>query len=178
MSALKRMRNASSGMNGAPLRKVCLALGRGLASQGLRLAVAESCTGGLIAHLLTNVPGSSTWFVGGVAAYANATKARVLNVPTEMIAEYGAVSREVVMAMALGVNELLGTNVALAVSGIAGPGGGSLEKPVGTVWLAWTLGKGIRSEQALFSGTRLQIKKLAAQRALEGMLDLISGQSL
>ncbi|HDQ41042.1 MAG TPA: CinA family protein [Desulfonatronum sp.] len=158
------------------LQRLRHALGRELAGSGLRLAVAESCSGGLIAHWLTNVPGSSHWFSGGVVAYANAVKVRCLGVPETAIASHGAVSREVVLAMALGVRDLLATDSALAVSGIAGPGGGSPEKPVGTVWMAWVLQDAIRSKGFQFRGTRLQIKKLTAMRAMAGMLEMLRRQ--
>ncbi len=158
-------------------RGVIHALARELNGRKARLALAESCTGGLIAHLLTNVPGSSAWFLGGVTAYANSIKTNVLGVPEEMIAAHGAVSAEVVLAMARGVRDLLDADMALAVSGIAGPGGGTLEKPVGTVWMAWIVKEAARSEQFMFSGTRLHIKKQAAWSALAGMQRMLtSGQ--
>lgn len=153
------------------------ALARELNRSNARLAVAESCTGGLITHLLTNVPGSSAWFLGGVTAYANAVKANVLGVPEELIIAHGAVSAQVALAMASGVRDLLDADMALAVSGIAGPGGGTPEKPVGTVWMAWVVKETARSEQFLFSGTRLHIKKQAAWSAVAGMLRMLaSGQ--
>lgn len=155
------------------IRTTIQALARRLSRHKTRLAVAESCTGGLIAHLLTNVPGSSEWFLGGVTAYANAVKISLLGVPAEMIAVRGAVSAEVTLGMARGARELLAADVALAVSGIAGPGGGTLVKPVGTVWVAWIVQETARSELFLFSGTRLQIKKQAARAALAGMLRML-----
>jgi nicotinamide-nucleotide amidase len=127
----------------------------------------------LIAHLLTNVPGSSEWFLGGVTAYANAVKIDLLGVPAEMIAVRGAVSAEVTLGMARGARDLLAADVALAVSGIAGPGGGTLVKPVGTVWVTWIVQETAHSELFLFSGTRLQIKKQAARTALAGMLRML-----
>lgn len=156
-----------------PIHALSRILGQELTGHRLRLAVAESCTGGLIAHSLTNVPGSSSWFAGGIVAYANDVKTRLLFVSVNEIAAYGAVSREVVSAMAVGVKNALQTDAALAVSGIAGPGGGSPEKPVGTVWIAWSLGQIVRCERYLFSGTRLQIKKQTTVLALEGMLAML-----
>lgn len=150
------------------------ALAREMNGLKARLAVAESCTGGLIAHLLTNVPGSSAWFLGGVTAYSNAVKAKVLGVPEDLIIAHGAVSREVVLAMANGVRDLLAADVALAVSGVAGPGGGTPEKPVGTVWMAWVVKETTRSERFLFTGTRLSIKKQAAWSALSVMLHMLA----
>lgn len=172
MKPFKRQEDASPPKDLA--RKLSQALGRELALRKLALGTAESCSGGLIAHLLTNIPGSSSWFAGAVVAYANAAKIRVLGVPEVLIAEHGAVSKEVVLAMARGVQGLLGTHAALAVSGIAGPGGGSPEKPVGTVWIAWVLGDAACSERFLFSGTRLQIKRQTATVALEGMMRMLT----
>lgn len=108
----------------------------GLTARGLRIATAESCTGGSVAALLTSVPGASRAFVGGVVAYDNAVKERLLGVPAETIYEHGAVSEETVRAMAEGVRERLGADVGVATTGVAGPGGGTPEKPVGTVWVA------------------------------------------
>lgn len=108
----------------------------GLVARGLRIATAESCTGGSVAALLTSVPGASRAFVGGVVAYDNAVKERLLGVPAETIYEHGAVSEETVRAMAEGVRERLGADVGVATTGVAGPGGGTPEKPVGTVWVA------------------------------------------
>lgn len=160
-----------------PIYALSRILGQELTGHRLRLAVAESCTGGFIAHSLTNVPGSSSWFAGGIVAYANDVKIRLLFVSVNEIAAYGAVSREVVSAMAVGAKNALQTDAALAVSGIAGPGGGSPEKPVGTVWIAWSLGQIVRCERYLFSGTRLHIKKQATILALEGMLAMLCRES-
>jgi nicotinamide-nucleotide amidase len=148
-------------------------LGTQLSQRKALLATAESCTGGLIAHEATNVPGSSCWFAGGVVAYANHVKQQVLGVPETVLTTHGAVSRETVMAMAQGARRLLGVQAALAVSGIAGPDGGTPEKPVGTVWMAWALGDATHSALWRFSGTRLEIKLQTARAALEGMLDMV-----
>jgi nicotinamide-nucleotide amidase len=113
-----------------PVEEIVLSLGRAL---GLTLATAESCTGGLVAERLTSVPGASDVFLGGIVAYANAMKERELGVPTDTLADYGAVSAETARAMAAGVRSRLGADVGLAVTGIAGPGGGTPEKPVGLV---------------------------------------------
>jgi nicotinamide-nucleotide amidase len=107
-----------------------------LTRAGYRMATAESCTGGMIAAHCTDVAGSSGWFSGGIVAYANEVKENVLGVPKAVIAEHGAVSGEVVRHMALGALHVIGAEAAVAVSGVAGPGGGTAEKPVGTVWLA------------------------------------------
>ncbi|MBM4465134.1 MAG: CinA family protein [Chloroflexi bacterium] len=138
-----------------------------LAEQGLTIAVAESCTGGLIAHQLTNVPGSSTYFVGGVVAYSNEVKERVLGVSGETLSAYGAVSEECAREMARGVRRLLGTDVALSSTGIAGPTGGTPEKPVGLVYVALAAQDLERCERRLWQGDRLQNKQQTSQAALE-----------
>jgi len=107
-----------------------------LTRAGYRMATAESCTGGMVGSLCTAVAGSSDWFSGGIIAYANHVKERVLGVPAESLEKYGAVSDEVVRHMAVGALRVCGAQASVALSGVAGPGGGSPEKPVGTVWLA------------------------------------------
>ncbi|PTN32745.1 CinA family protein [Desulfonatronum sp. SC1] len=158
---------------GDKLEDIIRALGAELCKRTALLATAESCTGGLIAHEATNVSGSSRWFAGGVVAYANSVKQQVLGVPEIVLATHGAVSRETVLAMAAGVQQTFGAKAALAVSGIAGPDGGTPEKPVGTVWMAWALGDATCSTLWRFSGTRLEVKQQAARAALEGMLDMV-----
>ncbi|GAB6059570.1 CinA family protein [Desulfonatronum parangueonense] len=153
--------------------KLILELGQILKDRGVMLAAAESCTGGLVAHLATNISGSSQWFAGAVVAYANQVKSRVLNVPEAVIAARGAVSREVVLAMASGARQLLNVQAALAVSGIAGPDGGTPDKPVGTVWMAWSYQVTQHSACLHFSGSRLEIKQQSALAALKGMLEML-----
>ena len=135
-------------------------------SQGVRLAVAESCTGGLVGARLTEVPGSSDVFVGGVIAYDNALKRDLLGVPEALLAEHGAVSEPVARAMASGAASRFGVRGAVAVTGVAGPGGGSPEKPVGTVWLAAALNDQVVSRRSMFPGSRHEIRARAAQAAL------------
>jgi nicotinamide-nucleotide amidase len=135
-------------------------------SQGVRLAVAESCTGGLVGARLTEVPGSSDVFVGGVIAYDNALKRDLLGVREALLAEHGAVSEPVARAMASGAASRFGVRGAVAVTGVAGPGGGSLEKPVGTVWLAAALNDEVVSRRSMFPGSRHEIRARAAQAAL------------
>jgi nicotinamide-nucleotide amidase len=132
----------------------------------LRLAVAESCTGGLLGARITAVPGSSDVFVGGVLAYENAVKVDLLGVEAGVIGAHGAVSEEVAAAMAVGVQKRLGADVALSITGIAGPGGGTPEKPVGTVWIALS---GARPEARglRLVGDRAEIRQRAAQAALD-----------
>ena len=133
---------------------------------GLRLAVAESCTGGLVGARLTEIPGSSDVFVGGVIAYDNAVKGKALGVPQALLAEHGAVSEPVARAMALGVAESLAVEAAVSVTGIAGPGGGTPEKPVGTVWIAGAVRGVVQARRVQFVGSRHEIRARAAQAAL------------
>jgi nicotinamide-nucleotide amidase len=135
-------------------------------SRGIRLAVAESCTGGLLGGRLTDIPGSSDVFVGGVIAYDNVIKVQALGVPESLLQEHGAVSEAVARAMAEGAAQRFGVPAALSVTGIAGPGGGSDLKPVGTVWIACTLRGGVQAKHVLFAGARHEIRFRAAQAAL------------
>lgn len=134
---------------------------------GKTLSAAESCTGGLVGMLLTSVPGSSKWFKGGVIAYSNAVKTDILNVPLSVIKEDGAVSKETVLAMATGVRKLIGTDFSVSISGIAGPGGGTTEKPVGTVWIAVRGEKSVSAETKRFAGKRDVVRRKAADYLLE-----------
>lgn len=136
---------------------------------GAMLATAESCTGGLVAGALTAVPGSSEWFAGGIVAYANAVKTAVLGVPQEVLAVHGAVSSECVTAMAQGVCRLLGASAAVAISGIAGPGGGTPVKPVGLVWMAWVVDGAGAARSFHFSGDRAAVRAAAVRAALVGL---------
>jgi len=156
------------------IRQAVRELAEKLKERGLTLATAESCTGGLIACELTNVSGSSDWFVGGVVAYANSAKEGLLGVPRETLLAHGAVSRETVLAMAAGAAKRLGADCALAVSGIAGPTGGTPEKPVGTVWIGWSVEGSASAERFLFPGDRLAVKRASALAALKGLTKLIS----
>jgi nicotinamide-nucleotide amidase len=136
-------------------------VGGQLAERGLTLAIAESCTGGLAAELLTRVPGSSRYFLGGVVVYANAVKTALLGVPADLIAAHGAVSAEVARAMAEGVRERLGADLGLAFTGVAGPDGGSAEKPVGLVHWAVASAAGTVLRDRVFIGDRLAIRRRA-----------------
>ncbi len=144
-----------------------------LLARGWWLAVAESCTGGLLGHRITNVPGASAYFRGGVIAYANEVKMHLLGVPEEVLLEYGAVSEPTVRAMAWGVKERLQADVALAISGIAGPTGGTPEKPVGTTWIALATPEGIRARRYRFTGSREENKWQATEAALQWLLDVL-----
>ena len=149
-------------------------LGSALRATGQTLAVAESCTGGLIGHLVTQVPGASAYFLGGVVAYANAAKQVLLGVCAETLREHGAVSAPTVAEMALGARRRLGADVALATSGIAGPGGGTPTRPVGLVHVALALGGDtVRHLVLHLDGDRRTIKLLAALRALQWASDVV-----
>lgn len=121
----------------AALHALAQRLGGVLRARGWMLATAESCTGGWIAKAITDVAGSSDWFSGGIVAYANAAKATLLDVPVDTLEKHGAVSQQTAVAMAAGALARFTADLAVAVTGIAGPGGGSIDKPVGTVWVAW-----------------------------------------
>lgn len=134
--------------------------------RGVRLAVAESCTGGLVGARLTEIPGSSDVFEGGVVCYSYESKTALLDVPAEMIVEHGAVSEPVVRAMAVGALATLGGDLSVAVTGIAGPGGATPDKPVGTVWFATAMAGEVRASTNVFMGSRYEVRARAAQRAL------------
>ena len=151
------------GRDDRPIEQLVLDLCR---EDGLGLVTAESCTGGMVAERLTSVPGSSDVFLGGVVAYADEVKARELSVPAEVLERHGAVSAETAAAMAAGARERLGADVAVAVTGIAGPGGGSAEKPVGLVYLHAEGPSGARSVDFVFPGDRQAIRRRAAATAL------------
>lgn len=142
------------------------ALGDALKERHLSISTAESCTGGNIAHLITSVPGSSAYFSGSVIAYQNEVKTEVLKVEKGVINMHGAVSKEVVEQMARGVMELLECDTAIATSGVAGPGGGSAEKPIGTTWISVAYKDMLYSEKFLFGGTR---ERIIAQASYTGM---------
>jgi len=131
------------------------------------LAIAESCTGGLIGDRLTNVPGASAFFLLGITAYDNKAKSKILGVPSALVKKHGAVSKQVVRAMAQGVRKILKTDYGLGVTGIAGPGGFTKNKPVGLVFIALSSGPETIVKKFLFKGTRLAIKQKAGQAALK-----------
>ncbi|HIE47874.1 TPA: nicotinamide-nucleotide amidohydrolase family protein [Candidatus Bipolaricaulota bacterium] len=149
-------------------------VGERLRKLGKTLAVAESCSGGLLAMRITEVPGASDYFLGGIVSYANAAKERLLAVPGEVLAERGAVSPECARAMALGVKRAFGADYALAITGIAGPGGGTPEKPVGLVYIAVAGPEGeAEVRQHRFSGSRQGIRWSATEAALSLLLSRI-----
>jgi len=142
-------------------------VGRLLRERGQRLAVAESCTGGLTSHMLTEVAGSSDYFERGLVTYSNRAKVELLGVPEDIIERFGAVSSECAALMAQGIRERAGADYGLSVTGIAGPAGGSAEKPVGTVWFGLASAQGVATRQKRFRGTRPDIKLQAAWTALD-----------
>lgn len=148
-------------------------LGELLRSKGLSMGTAESCTGGHIAHMITLMAGSSDYFVGGVVSYSNEVKQHVLGVSAESLRLHGAVSRQVVEQMAGGAIRVLGCDCSVATSGIAGPGGGTPEKPVGTVWIAAAFGSEIVSHCFRFGTERAENIQSAADAALALLLELL-----
>ncbi len=134
-------------------------------SSGMTLALAESCTGGMIASRITDIPGCSSWFRGGVVAYHNDIKEKLLGVPAEILQRYGAVSEQVARNMAEGVRASLVSDIALAVTGIAGPDGGTVEKPVGTVFIAVADRDGSFAEKYHFEGSRDMVRKNTTEEA-------------
>lgn len=153
-------------------------LGESLLKKGKMVAVAESCTGGWIAKVLTDVAGSSRWFDRGFVTYSNDSKRELLDVDGEILNLHGAVSEPVVRAMVRGVLTHSPADLSVAVSGIAGPDGGTDEKPVGTVWLAWAERHGdVVVQCSRFEGDREQVRMQSVIAALAGLLDLLSDDS-
>jgi nicotinamide-nucleotide amidase len=160
-------------VNEQDLTRLAAELGRQLQARGAQVSTAESCTGGGIAEAITRIPGSSTWFEAGYVTYSNTQKTKQLAVPEQLFGQVGAVSREVVEAMVRGAQAQSGACYAVAVSGVAGPDGGSAEKPVGTVWLAWGDGEQLFSQCRLFAGDRGEVRRQTVEAALAGLLRLV-----
>lgn len=152
------------------------AVGKILMSQGKQFATAESCTGGYVAHLITGVPGSSAYFPGGVVSYSYEMKEKLLGVRPETLARFGAVSEEVVREMSLGALDIIGADVALSISGIAGPGGGTPDKPVGTVWMAVSSRERTIVQKHLFGRDRLKNIQLTGTYALNLVRKFLLGR--
>lgn len=153
-------------------------LGEKLLSRRLTVTCAESCTGGGIASAITDVPGSSQWFHAGFVTYANQSKQQLLNVPAGVLLAEGAVSKSVVELMALGALKSSDADIAVAVSGVAGPGGGSKEKPVGLVWFCWAKRSGenvsvMEAQSFQFNGERSSVRAAAIEQALKGLLNIL-----
>jgi nicotinamide-nucleotide amidase len=150
-------------------------IGQLLLSHRLSVAVAESCTGGLVGHRLTDVPGSSAYFLGGVVAYAYDVKERLLGVSHNTLYDYGAVSEQTAREMARGARRVLGADIAVAVTGIAGPGGGMPGKPIGLTWIALSAREYERTEQFVWDGDRQHNKALSAEAALTLLREYLEG---
>lgn len=150
-------------------------VGKLLHDRKLKLALAESCTGGLLGSRITDVPGSSEYFLGGIVSYAYEAKVALLDVSWDTLQSRGAVSRETVLEMARGARKALSADIAVAVSGIAGPGGATDEKPVGTTWIGLTDANGEWARLFQFSGDRVQNKISSADAALQFLLDYLNG---
>lgn len=145
-------------------------VGRLLQSKGLLLAVAESCTGGGVAHAITEIAGSSNWFDCGFITYSNASKTELLDVSAALIAQHGTVSEEIAAAMAEGALKNSNAHVTLSTTGIAGPGGAVPGKPVGTVCFGWTVGHNTHTERLVFAGDRQAVRSQTVVHALRGLL--------
>jgi PncC family amidohydrolase len=150
-------------------------VGNMLTERVLKLALAESCTGGLVGHRITNMPGSSAYFFGGVIAYSYEAKVKTLGVSWDTLNDFGAVSSETVLEMARGAKKLMDADIAVSVSGIAGPGGGTADKPIGTTWVGLSSNDGEWSREFHFDGDRDQNKESSAEVALQMLLDYLEG---
>ena len=164
-------------VNDQRLTRLATELARQLQARGAQVSTAESCTGGGIAEAITRISGSSAWFEAGYVTYSNVQKSKQLAVPEALFAAVGAVSREVVEAMVRGAQAQSGARYAVAVSGVAGPDGGSAETPVGTVWLAWGDGEQLVSARRQFAGDRGEVRRQTVEAALEGLLRLIAQEN-
>ena len=158
--------------------KLAVQVGGLLKSHGLMLATAESCTGGGVAQAITEVAGSSAWFERGFVTYSNQSKQQMLEVRESTIRQYGAVSEMTVREMVAGALQHSSAQVALAVSGIAGPDGGTAEKPVGTVWFAWGLKDGeTRAQRYQLDGNRSEVRAQAVHIALQGVVNFLNNRT-
>ena len=157
-------------MSDTPLE---ITIGKLLRQRGLRLAVAESCTGGLIGHRITNIPGSSTYYMGSVTAYAYEAKVRLLGVKWRALEEFGAVSEPVVLQMAQGVRRALAADIGLSVSGIAGPGGGTEDKPIGLTWVGLSAAHHEEAREFIWDGDRLINKEKSAEATLQFLIEYL-----
>ncbi len=148
-------------------------IGLALRSKRKSLAVAESCTGGKLGDMLTEVPGSSDYFLGGVISYSNDSKVTLLGVDRETLRAKGAVSEEVALQMAAGARRALGADIGVGVTGVAGPGGGTHDKPAGLVYIAVSTGEASVCRRNVFKGSRSSVKKQSAEKALSMLKDLL-----
>lgn len=154
-----------------PSQSLCRLLADLMLKKQFYLATAESCTGGLIAAACTDLAGSSQWFDRGFVTYSNAAKTDMLGVDAALITQFGAVSEPVAVAMAQGAVQRSAAQVAVAVTGVAGPTGGSAEKPVGTVWIGWHVNGQTTTQLCRFEGDRATVRALTVQQALRGLVE-------
>ncbi len=148
-----------------------------LISRSLTISTAESCTGGLIGHIITSAPGSSEYFMGGIISYSNQAKCDLLGVSPDTLEKFGAVSDQTAKEMAAGVKERFKSDIGLSVTGVAGPDGGSIEKPVGTVFIGFSFDNEPFSIKYLFRGNRSEIKQQTAETALENIRRYLNGDT-
>jgi nicotinamide-nucleotide amidase len=161
-------------MNDRDLTTLARRLGRACLARKLMVGVAESCTGGGVAEAITRIPGSSAWFERGFVTYTNDAKRELLGVPAKALTRFGAVSGEVAQAMARGVLRRSPCRVSVAVTGVAGPGGGTRSKPVGLVWFAWAVRSGpVQAYSQRFRGGRLAIRRQSVAVAIQGLIEII-----
>ncbi|WP_432471933.1 CinA family protein [Amphritea sp. HPY] len=173
--ALNNRQDIEQEMVQSKLEKLVVELARQAQLKRIRIATAESCTGGWVAQELTALAGSSEWFECGFITYSNEAKQSMLSVPQELFCTEGAVSKAVVIAMALGAVQNSRADLSVSISGVAGPGGGSPEKPVGTVWLAWYLeGNEVESRCYHFPGERSEVRQQAVEQAIKGLIKQLS----
>ncbi|WP_257281112.1 MULTISPECIES: CinA family protein [unclassified Endozoicomonas] len=163
-------------MSGDFNKKLELLAGK-LHAAKLKVAAAESCTGGWLSQAFTSVDGSSCWFEGAIVSYSNNMKHKFLGVPVALIDRYGAVSQPVVESMALGAVKRLSVPLSVSISGVAGPEGGTDDKPVGTVWIGWCFDDQVTTEVFHFSGNREQVRRQAVETALDGLIKLVDAIS-
>ena len=152
-------------------------VGRSLSAAELTISCAESCTGGLLTSMLTDVSGSSSYVMGSVVSYSDDVKMRILNVASDTLNTYGAVSEETAREMAEGVRRLIQTDIGVAVTGVAGPGGGTPEKPVGLVYIAVSSARSTVAVKKQLNGTRVENKRASVQKALEMIRDMIRSKN-
>ena len=163
-------------MDDSTLQDLAIKIGSALARQGLMLASAESCTGGWLGQTITSIAGSSAWYERGFITYTDISKREMLGVSSTTLEQYGAVSEEIAYEMAEGAIARSHAQVSVAVTGIAGPGGGTAKKPVGMICFAWIIKDGLaRTETRYFSGSREEIRQQAVAGALQGVIDLLHG---
>ena len=161
------------------LNQLAAQVGAALKSRGLMLASAESCTGGWVGEVVTSVPGSSHWYDRGFITYTNESKQEMLGVAAQTLAEFGAVSEQTVREMAAGALKHSRAHITLAISGIAGPGGATPSKPVGTVCMAWATRSGAGLSQMIhFQGDRTAVRRQAVVAALQGVLRMVEGETI